>query len=640
MKINLALLFIVLNYTISAQVIFLDENFDNCQLPTDWTLEHASDSHGWDVVSSDEISTTALPFPNNGNCFAANNDNKWDDGQNGNNAIDDQLLTPYLDLSSAEHLVISFDYLSPYNGGVTLYYRTDDTEDWTILNNFIARGGMLSWQKKTVYPFGHINAPMSTLQKPIQFMFGYSDFGNNAFLGLGIDNVKIFEPAGNDVVLEDVMVADVLPVGLQPIKAGLLNHGTNLIQSVNIKWQLDDGPVSEQNVSSFRISNGAALTYILPYGTGVIPGDDIIIDFENEGEFLLKVWAELPSGVMDNNTINNYWEKSITVKSNLPEKEYIYEKFSHNDCAPCYESDLLAEQIAEENENIHIVSLHQSGGDPMDYPEAREIDRAYSQRVHPGSIIDRRFLGHWEHATMSSLREHLPLFSTPWYSPAEVYFTKKSVNENEATVDLEISGKFVVDLDDEYRFNIWTLEDSIVAYQAGSPELNDYIHNHVLRNYTGGNYGQEGSLPLQVIAGEDYKYEATIDIDPSWDMNNLTFVAVIQRYELDSDQREIVNASVMHINDELIVSQDEFEEIELKIYPNPSSNFVHILLPKTNIKVNYSIYNNLGQQVAQQNLQTYAQNYIQLDVRNYAIGNYVIMLEIDGIKFVKNFVVN
>ena len=643
MKTNFTLLLVLFSLLLSGQTIFLEENFDNCTLPDGWSFYEEGDSQGWGIVTAADLNSDKQTFPSyNGNCFAGNNDSKWDDDQGSNDAVDDQIITPYLDLSSADDLVISFDYLSAYGSsiGIKLYYRSDDTEDWQFINNTVVHGGMISWQKKTIYPYGHVNAPMTTLQKPLQFMFKYSDLGFAKWLGVGIDNIKIYEPVSNDVVLADVMIPDVVPVGIIPVKAGLLNHGTNTIQSIKLKWQIDDGSIFQQTVNSFRISNGAAIGSALAYGSGTIPAEDMMVNFEEEGEFTLKVWLEYIGSTVDDLPDNNYWEKTVTVVNNLPEKQYIYEKYSHHTCSPCYESDLLAKQISEDNENIHVVSLHQAESDPMDYPEARELDISYSQRTHPSTLMDRRFLGHWEHGMMSSLYERLPLFATTWWSPAEVYFTKKIVDESIQTVELEIAGKFVADRNVEYRFNIWTIEDGVINYQAGAPEGNNYVHDHVLRNYTGGNYGQEGSLPEQIIAGEEYKYEATVNVDQSWDMENLTFIAVIQRYELDSDQREIVNASVIHINDQIVVSQDELEEINLKIYPNPSSDFIHVVLPEANKKVSYSIYNNVGQQVAQQNLQTHAQNYIQLDVRNYAVGNYIIMLEIDGTKVVKNFVVS
>ena len=55
---------------------------------------------------------------------------------------------------------------------------------------------------------------------------------------------------------------------------------------------------------------------------------------------------------------------------------------------------------------------------------------------------------------------------------------------------------------------------------------------------------------------------------------------------------------------------------------------------------NENIYNDLGQQISQRNLGVHGQNYIQLDVRNYTVGNYLLMMEVDGKQVLKNFVVN
>jgi len=118
-------------------------------------------------------------------------------------------------------------------------------------------------------------------------------------------------------------------------------------------------------------------------------------------------------------------------------------------------------------------------------------------------------------------------------------------------------------------------------------------------------------------------------------------LAIVQSYDKDSDRREIVNSSLIQINDDIIVNQTELEDINIKIYLNPTSDFLHIVLPTISSNaVNYMIYNELGQLVSENNYKNLGQNYIQLDVRNYTTGNYLLIMEIDGVQVIKNFVVN
>lgn len=624
-------------YSITGQTIYLEESFDNCELPTGWKTEEESTSKGWTVTNSSAISTELLPYPeNDGNCFIGNSDIKWDDSSgNLNNAISDKLILPFLDLSESENLVLSFDYVTGYKSGVKLYFRTENSE-WEAIGNAYLAGGILEWQHLNAHIYGHVNAPIKNVGEPIQFMFEFNDYGFSQFLGVGLDNIKIYEAPDHDLILKDVHLPSVVPVGLFPLKPGFKNHGSELIDDIEIEWQIDNGPIQSQLVTNFAISHDFSIFTMVPFGIGTVPSPDLLVNFEEEGLHTFKMWAKSANNQIDINLDNNYWEGQVYVKNELPVKQYIYEKFSHHTCAPCYNSDLLASEIAKENKNIHIVSVHSASSDPMDYPLADVIDIAYSQRTHPGTILDRRFMDMYDNGKMSSLYEFLPVLTTPWYSPVNISFVSKEINQNQIT--LEVQAEFIIPVEGEYRFNIWTIENGIVNYQAGSPEGNDYVHNHVLRNYSGGNYGAEDSLPIEIEENKTYNYTTTIDIDPSWNIDSLEFIAIIQEYTADSDDRSIINASKISVADPIILADHTEEILDFTIYPNPSSQFIHIVLDEqTDTDFELSIYNLKGELVKHDLFKNFAQNYIQYDIRTFASGNYLVVIESNKGKKVKQF---
>ena len=635
-SLNLAI-FLSCIFSLTGQTIYLEENFDDCALPDGWETSEEFTSMGWTVGNSALMSTDLLPYPNNdGNCFIGNSDIKWDDDSGDqNNATSDKLLLPYLDLSASEDLVFSCDYVSGYKSGIRLYFRTATT-DWESVGNVSLGGGFLEWQRINIHIYGHVNAPIKNVTEPIQFMFEFSDYGFSQFLGVGLDNIKIYEAPKHDVVLLNAHLPAVVPVGSIPIKPGFKNHGSEAIHDVEVEWQIDNGPIQSKNVTSFVISNGFAIGSIPGFGIGTVPSPDLMIDFEDPGLHTLKMWMNLPSSQVDANPDDNYWEGQVYVKNELPIKHYVYEKFSHHTCGPCYEADLLASEISTENENIHIVSVHSASNDPMDYPPVDEIDIAYSQRTHPGTILDRRFMDMYENGRMSSLYDLLPVLTTPWYSPVNVYFTSKEVTQDQVT--LELRAEFVAPIEGEYRFNIWTLENGIVNYQAGSPQGDDYIHNHVLRNYSGGNYGAAGSLPLQIQADKEYSYSATIEIDPSWNIDSLEFIAVVQQFTVDSDNRDIINVSKIGVADPIIVANEQPEILDFNVYPNPTSDFIHIVLDEqTDADFVLSVYTVNGELISQESFQNLAQNYIQYNISELAVGNYVVVLQSEAGKRVKRF---
>lgn len=634
---NLSILFLI-SFSTSAQEIYFFETFDECVLPTNLTTEEEStNSQGWTVGNSSLFTTDLMPYPHNdGNCFIGNSDIAWDD-ENGdlNDASSDKLLLPFLDLSSVENLILSIDYLSGYGAGIKAFFRTEDS-DWSSIYNFHCAGGMLTWQNKSVHIFGHVNAPIKDLSDPIQIMFEFTDHGFSKFLGVGLDNIKLFEAPNQDVSLMNVHIPPVIPVGEFPIKPGIINRGSYNLNELIFEWRIDDGPINSHTFSEYAINEDFSINYIVPFGSGIIPSPNLLIDFPEEGTYTFKAWLRLPNNLDDNNEDDNYWEQEVIVMNELPIKEYVYEKFSHNTCGPCYDADLLAKEIQSEFENINIVSVHSAPSDPMDYPPVDEIDIAYSQRAHPSTLIDRRFMDMYENGKMNSLYEFLPHLSTPWYSPVALNFTSKEISATQ--ISLEIEAEFIAPLEGEYRFNIWTLENGIVNYQTSAPQGDNYIHNNVLRNYSGGNYGEEASLPQQISTNTKYTYSAIIDIDPEWDVDSLEFLAIVQKFTPDSDDREIINSLKINIADPIIVSNVEEEILDFFIYPNPSNDFIHIVLDKKiNSELNMSIYNMTGDLIQTQFYNNLQQNYIQYDISKFASGNYLVVLESENGKQIKQF---
>lgn len=78
----------------------------------------------------------------------------------------------------------------------------------------------------------------------------------------------------------------------------------------------------------------------------------------------------------------------------------------------------------------------------------------------------------------------------------------------------------------------------------------------------------------------------------------------------------------IHIND-LSTSIDNFttNEIETKIYPNPSSDNVTISIKnEDNVSFNFILYNNIGQVVMENN--SFENNQFYFSIENYSNGIY------------------
>jgi len=88
------------------------------------------------------------------------------------------------------------------------------------------------------------------------------------------------------------------------------------------------------------------------------------------------------------------------------------------------------------------------------------------------------------------------------------------------------------------KLAILVLENKVVGYQAGHSEGNNAVHKHVWRAAVDGTYGKEiGAL----TAGQEVEGEATVDLDPSWDTENIEVVAIM--YEKKGTKHNFLNAA-------------------------------------------------------------------------------------------------
>ena len=98
-------------------------------------------------------------------------------------------------------------------------------------------------------------------------------------------------------------------------------------------------------------------------------------------------------------------------------------------------------------------------------------------------------------------------------------------------------------------------------------------------------------------------------------------------YSLNSGSNTVLNGYQQpHLKIDAISIQ-ETENWEVKVYPNPSQNFVIIDWDKSIVsKLNYELYSINGQLLKQ----GYSNEKVQIDISRYASGNYFLKLKNDN----------
>jgi hypothetical protein len=148
-----------------------------------------------------------------------------------------------------------------------------------------------------------------------------SAYGNNMFL----DNVVVSQIQTNDAEMSSVNLAAVTATtGNTNISGNLKNVGANILDAVDLNWQVDSGTIYTQSLTGLNLAPGQTYAYSHIDQWNATPG-----------LYSVKVWVSNPNGTLDNEASNDQITKSVSIASNSTTRLPLYEKFSSSTCNPC-----------------------------------------------------------------------------------------------------------------------------------------------------------------------------------------------------------------------------------------------------------------------------------------------------------------
>jgi hypothetical protein len=207
--------------------------------------------------------------------------------------------------------------------------------------------------------------------------------------------------------------------------------------------------------------------------------------------------------------------------------------------------------------------------------------------------------------------------TTPVASVASLF----SFSGNTATATSKV--QFWDAAEGDYYLAAYLVEDGVKEIQAGRSGIQD--HHYVLRGSMSGTaaFGESiinGAATANQTIDKSFTFNIT---ESSWDKNNMWVYTVI--WKKVGSKYEYVNmnatkAGVTSINDLTVANS-------FQIYPNPTTNNLHILFEAKSVEsLSYSVTNILGQEVL--NLGTtpaqVGKNATTLDVSSLASGIYIL----------------
>jgi thiol-disulfide isomerase/thioredoxin len=251
---------------------------------------------------------------------------------------DDWLITPAITLGPAP-VCLSWMASSTYSGGEQYQVHISTTTPTVAGMNanatlFTQPSENIRWTEYSVDLSAYAG-------QTVYIGFWYN---SNSTIAFYLDNIRVSQPVNRDIRVTSVALNDVVASGSYPIAGTLLNGGLNTINSMNINWRVDNGPVNTTPLSSLSIAPSTVYNYI----------HNVHWNPSANGVYTLKIWASNLNGQPDQYNGNDTLSRTIFV-NDYPRK-VLFEEFTNTDCGPCASQNPHLDSILSINSALGKVS--------------------------------------------------------------------------------------------------------------------------------------------------------------------------------------------------------------------------------------------------------------------------------------------
>lgn len=605
--------------TVSAQTIFINEDFESGSLPTGWSITTSSTDGGYNFGTASSLSSQYFAIPDNGSQIAATND----DDCNCDKSMD-VLETKSVDLSTQSTVFVSLDYYyfdALYQGAQEELYLTASTDGGTTWTN-VQQLAASAWGTAYI----DVSAYAGSGNSNVKFGVDYNDGGGWTY-GVAIDNFKVFVPYAKDFMATNIDLYETQGLNAAPftISGEVMNVGSSTINSFTVNYQVNGtGQVYSDNVTGASLSAFTATSF--SHATTWTPSAVGLYD--------VAVWCTSLDGSNDQNNMNDTVHKIINVVSQVVPRTTLIETFTSSTCPPCVPANTNLENLYNSSVNQgRFTSLKYQmswpgSGDPYFTDEGGVRRTLYNVSGVPNMELD----GGWGGNGNSLTQELMDAYQAV---PSMASIDVKYVVVNK-TVKVSIDINAVEDLPGTG----YTMHTAIFEYKTtqnvGSNGETEF--HHVMKKMLPDASGKSvGNLTKgqQYTAAYSYAFNGNfrkpnsaqdpIDHSMEHSVEEFTDLGVIVWLQ---DSQGNIEQSAYATESSISISEHELSS-RLQVYPNPTVGLVNvsIALDQTS-EANISIVNNLGQVVLNTTQST--DGNISLDLSNLPAGIYTVQVGVDG----------
>ncbi len=232
--------------------------------------------------------------------------------------------------------------------------------------------------------------------------------------------------------------------------------------------------------------------------------------------------------------------KTRTIEPVVPagERIVLLEEFTGKGCTNCPKGSRELENLRSiYQEQLVVVSIHANFfANPQFFPlgqydlrtdEGEQLfDLLGPNLGYPAGVINRRkFNGELQHGTnvwAGFVAQEAAI------DPQLEFTITRTYLDDTRHLHLVIAGRAKVDIPDQLRISIMIAESGIIDAQDDSEAggiVDDYVHNHVLRDMVTPFDGQD--LAASLLAGEEFEIVFEYDLSSAWNAAQCNIIAFV-----------------------------------------------------------------------------------------------------------------
>ncbi len=635
---------------------FLTEDFEGSSvpsLPTGWSDVHTGGGNGWQTHSGGDYTILAAA----GAVIPSHTTFAFVDDQIAHSNNPAKMSSSVFSMaSSSSAAYVTFDAWFPqYRITSTgraeiawVEFSTDGGTTYSVVDSIRASGS--DWTLKGML------LPTTT-SATCKIRFCYSDKRPSSgadtigIIGVGIDNIKIFNPPTNEIALTAVTPAvgdpssDYKVIGGSFVFGGtVFNNGATTVTGFNAGFKVGSGTWVTGAVSGVSIAPFTS-------GTFTCTGSSTV---STVGQQTATVFVRATGDAL---FTNDSLATTVNGVTSFPTKRPFFEEPTGVWCGWCVRGIVYMDSIwhAYPN-NVSVVSVHNGTSDAMRNDNASSVayDNLAASKIagFPGLIADRIFT----QGDPSQVFTYYNSLST-WYGFADMKLTS-SVSGGNISAIAKVTP--TTNMSGDYRLELIITEDRVHGTTTGYDQHNYYngggsgamqnseynfvtlpgtipastmYFDYVARTTLPANLattpnGIAGSLPATMTAGTTYNYNfASVPVSSTWASNKLRGVALLIDNNSTSNTYNMVLNSVTtrwYVG----VSDVKAGVQGLRVFPNPASDQAKVIFDLDNsANVSINVFDAMGRLVSTSTEQRAAgEQQATISVADLATGIYNVVI--------------